>query len=134
MLGVAMPLLHGMRVAARAQRHDDLLQRGIAGALADAVDGAFHLAHAGPDGGERIGDRQAQIVVVVRGEDHLLGPRHPLAQHGEDAHHVLGQRIAHRIGDVDRGGAGAIAASTQRQRKSGSVRLPSSADHSTSSV
>ena len=29
------------------QRHDDLFERGIAGALAEAVDGAFDLARAG---------------------------------------------------------------------------------------
>ena len=36
-------------VGARAQRHDDFLQRCIAGALADAVDRAFDLARAGRD-------------------------------------------------------------------------------------
>ena len=43
-----------------------LFQRGVAGALADAVDGALHLAHAGADRGQRVGDGEAQVVVVVR--------------------------------------------------------------------
>ena len=33
------------------------------------------------DRGQRVGDRQAQIVVVMGGEDHLVGARHALAQH-----------------------------------------------------
>ena len=40
-------------------------QAGVAGALADAVDGGFHLADAGADGGQCVGDREAEIVVVV---------------------------------------------------------------------
>ena len=38
---------------------------GVAGALADAVDGAFHLARTGLNGGEGIGHRQAEIVVAM---------------------------------------------------------------------
>ena len=36
----------------------------------------------------------------------FVGARHAVAHHGEDALHVLGQRIADGVGDVDRGGAG----------------------------
>ena len=52
---------------------------GIAGALADAVDGGFHLARAGADRRQRVGDAQPQVVVVVGGQDHLLDARHALA-------------------------------------------------------
>ena len=38
-------------------------------------------------------------------EDDRVGPRHPLAQHGEDGGHLLGHRIADGVGDVDGGGA-----------------------------
>jgi hypothetical protein len=38
------------RVVAGAQRHRHLLQRGVARALADAVDGALDLPHAGLHG------------------------------------------------------------------------------------
>ncbi|EQD39804.1 hypothetical protein B1B_15218, partial [mine drainage metagenome] len=34
-------------IGARAQRHHHFLKRGVAGALADAVEGAFDLARAG---------------------------------------------------------------------------------------
>ena len=36
--------LVGQPIAARLQRHHDLFQRTVAGALTDAVDGAFDLA------------------------------------------------------------------------------------------
>ena len=71
----------GHDVLAHLQRHHDLFQRGIAGALADAVDGAFHLARARQHAGQRIGHRQAQIVMDMGGEDHLVGIGHALAQH-----------------------------------------------------
>ena len=90
-------------VLADADRHDRLLQRRVACALADAVDGAFHLAHARANGGQCVRDGEAEVVVVVRGEDHSIGARHALAELREDPGHVLGQRVAHRIRDVDRG-------------------------------
>ena len=58
-------------VAARAQRHHDLFQRGVAGALAEPVDRALHLTRAGGDAGQRVGDRQAEVVVAVRRDDEL---------------------------------------------------------------
>ena len=59
----------GQHVAARPDRHHDLFERGIAGPLADAVDGALDLPRAGRDAGQRVGDRQAEVVVAVDGED-----------------------------------------------------------------
>ena len=69
----------GQHVAAGLDRHDDLLERGVAGPLADAVDRAFDLPRAALDAGQRIGDRQAEIVVAMDGEDRLVGVRHALA-------------------------------------------------------
>ena len=66
-------------VAAHVQRHHDLLERGVAGALADAVDRALDLAGAALDRRQRVGDGQAEVVVAVRAEDHLVGVRHALA-------------------------------------------------------
>jgi hypothetical protein len=40
---------------AHLQRHHDFFQRRIAGAFADAVDRALHLARAGADRGEAVG-------------------------------------------------------------------------------
>ena len=65
-----------MRVGAHPHRHDDLFERRIAGALAEPVDGAFDLARAADDAGERIGDREAKIVVAMHREDRLVDVRH----------------------------------------------------------
>src|SRR5258708_29152340 len=51
----------------------DLFECRVAGALADAVDGALHLARTGCDGGERIGCGEAEVVVAMRGGDGALG-------------------------------------------------------------
>ena len=59
-------------IAAGVQRHDDFFERGVAGALADAVDGAFDLACAALDRRQRIRHRQAQIVVAVHADDRRI--------------------------------------------------------------
>ena len=41
----------------------------VAGPFADAVDGAFDLPGAVLDGGQAVGDGQAQVVVAVDAED-----------------------------------------------------------------
>ncbi len=66
----------GQRITAHAQRHHDLLHRRIAGALANAIDGAFDLPRAALDPRERVGDRKAQIVMAMDGEDRLVRIRH----------------------------------------------------------
>ena len=73
------PVVIRDRVLPGADRHHDLFQRRVAGTLADAVDRAFHLARAGAEGGDGVGDPQTQIVMVVRGQNHLLDPRHAIA-------------------------------------------------------
>ena len=95
----------GHAVVARAQRHDDLLERGIAGPLAEAVDGAFDLARTGADGGQRIGDGKAEIVVAVNGDDRLVDVRHAVHQHGDQRGEFLGHRIADGVRNIDRAGA-----------------------------
>ena len=58
-------------VAPRAQRHHDLLERGVAGPLADAVDRALDLTGTVRHAGQRVRDGQAQVVVAVR-RDHVV--------------------------------------------------------------
>ena len=53
-------------VAARVQQHDELLERRVARALADAVDRALDLPRArlrAP--AKRVGDGEAEVVVAV---------------------------------------------------------------------
>src|SRR3989454_3404832 len=79
--------------------------RRVARPLADPVHGALDLPGAGGDRRERVRDREAQVVVAVRGERHAVRARDALP-HG--AEHVLvldRQRVPHRVGEVDRGGA-----------------------------
>ncbi len=54
----------GVDVAAGFEGHDDFFEGGVAGAFADAVDGAFDLTGAALDGGEGIGDGEAEVVVA----------------------------------------------------------------------
>ena len=42
--------------------------------------------------------------MIMRGQDHLIRPRHAFPHHGENARHILRQRITDRIGDIDGGG------------------------------
>ncbi len=53
----------------RAQRHDHLFQRGVAGALAEPVDRDLDLARARLDAGQGVGRGKAEIVVAVRADD-----------------------------------------------------------------
>ena len=57
--------VQAMRVAAGPKQHHDLLERAVAGALADAVDRALHLPGAGEDTREGVGDGQAEVIVAV---------------------------------------------------------------------
>ena len=59
----------GQLVAADHESGGDLFESGVAGALADAVDGALDLARAGLDAGEGVGDGHAEVVMAMGGED-----------------------------------------------------------------
>lgn len=48
-------VLQAVDIPAGAQAHHDLVQRGVARALAQAVDGALHLAHAVGHAGDGVG-------------------------------------------------------------------------------
>src|SRR5580698_11031325 len=59
-------------VAADVEGGGDLFEGRVAGALADAVDGALDLACAILHSGQRVGDGQAEVVVAVRGKNNAL--------------------------------------------------------------
>src|SRR5450755_475186 len=58
----------GITVVAGLDRHDDLLERAVSGALADAVDGALDLPRPGLNRGDRVGYRESQIVVAMHAD------------------------------------------------------------------
>ena len=92
----------GEDVGARPHRHHDLLERGVAGALAQAVDRALHLAGAVHHRGERIGDGHPEVVVAVRGPDRLVRVRDAPEQFAEERAPAIRHAVADRVGHVDR--------------------------------
>src|SRR5580704_4898589 len=60
--------VHAEVIAARAQSHHHLLQRGVAGPLTDSVDGTFHLAGAVHYAAQSVGGRQAEVVVTMHAD------------------------------------------------------------------
>ena len=94
-------------VSAHLQRHDHFFQGGVAGPLAHAVDGDLHLPGPALHAGQAVGHGQAQVVVAVCGEDHAVGAGDVLDQVAEHRLVLGGIGVAHGVGDVDGGGAGA---------------------------
>jgi|GEM_PF-5776136 len=84
----------------------DLFEGGVAGSLADAVDGALDLADSGFDGGDGVGDGEAEVVVAVGGEDDVLRARDAIEDHAEHGGVVLGEAVADGVGEVEGGGTG----------------------------
>ena len=90
------------QIVTRADRHHDFFQRGVSGALSEPVDRAFDLPCTSAHAGERVGNRETQVVVAMRRQHDLLDARHAIAQHHDQIVIVLRQRIADGIGNVDR--------------------------------
>ena len=90
-----------MDVAAGPQQHHDLLQRAVAGALADAVDGALDLPGAREDARVGVGDGQPEVVVAVDRRSHRGEAGHQLVEAAEVLGVLLGRRVADGVGDVD---------------------------------
>ncbi len=70
---------------ARAQQHHYLLQRRVAGSLADSVHRALDLAAARFEAGQRVRNGQAQVVVAVHRDRHVPQPGDELVQLAEHA-------------------------------------------------
>ncbi len=93
-------------VAAHLERHYDLLQRSVSGALSDAIDRAFHLARPRFDGRQRIGDRQAEVVMAVHRDGDVLDAAHLFPNGADQRRKFCGNGVADGVGDIQRGGAG----------------------------
>ena len=52
--------------------HNDFFEGGVAGAFAEAIDGAFDLTGTASDTGDGVGRGQAEVVVAVAGDDGLI--------------------------------------------------------------
>ena len=89
----------------RPEGHDDLLERRVAGALAEAVDRDLDLARPGLDGGERVGRGEAEVVVAVDGDRRV--PPDEVDDAADEGPELGRDRVADGVGDVDRGGPGA---------------------------
>ena len=83
------------------QGHHDLLERTIAGPLAQAINGTLDLAGTGANGRKRIGNGQAQIVVAVNGNDGIGYIGDIGYQIGNNPVEVLRSGVANRIGNID---------------------------------
>ena len=99
--GIDARLLAREHVGARAHRHHDLLQRGVACALAQAVDGALDLPRAAQHAAQGVGHRHAQVVVAVHGVLHLVGAGHVADDRLDQRLHLTGRGVAHGVGQVD---------------------------------
>src|SRR5262249_46714569 len=90
----------------RIERHHDLFERGVARALADAVERALDLPRAVLDRGKTVGDSQAQIVMAMGADGDSFGVLESFAE-GADQLAVFGGRlIAYRVRYIDDGGSG----------------------------
>ena len=102
------PPQEGVEVAApHVQGHHQLLERGIASPLADAVDRALQLAGAVFHRLEEVGHRQAQVVVAMHRDHRLVDVGHLGIDTGDQLTEFRRGGVAHGVGDVDRGGTGA---------------------------
>ena len=89
-------------VLAHLQRHDDLLERGVARPLADAVDGAFHLAGAVLDRRQRVRHGQAEVVVAVHADRRPVDVPHMLRDALDEPAELLRNGESDGVRDVDR--------------------------------
>ena len=104
--------LRGDAVHLRVQAggHGHLLERRVAGALADAVDAGLDLARAAEHADQRVGGGETEVVVAVHGEHDVAQRRHLLVHPRDQAAPLVGRCVADGVGQVDRGRAGFDAA------------------------
>ena len=86
--------------------HDDFLERGVAGALAQAVDGALDLRCAVLDAGQRKRGCHAQVVVGVDADGDVLDAADVVCQALDAGAKVIRHLVAGGVRDVHHGRAG----------------------------
>ena len=104
-LAVGRPAEEGIEVAAsHVQGHHQLLEGGVAGPLADAVDRALELAGSVLDGLEEIGHGKPEIVVAVHRDHRLVNVGDIGIDAGDKGPEFGRGGVTDGVGDVDRGG------------------------------
>src|ERR1700722_20336778 len=93
-------------VTANHEGGGDLFKGGVAGAFADAIDGALDLAGAAFDAGQGVGNGHTEVVVAVSREDYVVDSRDASLDQAEERGVLLGGGEADGVGDVDGGGPG----------------------------
>ena len=88
------------------ERHHDLLERRVPGSLADPVDRAFPLSRARAHARERVGYREAEIVVTVRRQHDIPCAGNMVADAGDHRPILVRHRVADGVGNVERRRAG----------------------------
>ena len=96
----------GEFVVTHVDRHHDLFERSVAGALADAVDRALDLTRTADHAGQRIRHGHAEVVMAMHREHGLVRVRHALDQRLDEVGVFLRHRVAHGVRNVHRGRAG----------------------------
>ena len=87
------------------QSHDYFFEGSVAGAFADPVEGALHLACARLDGSEGVGDGEAEIIMAV-GAENRIGRSTSLGDDlGKHVAVFFGCSVAGGIGKIDSSGA-----------------------------
>ena len=93
-------------VLVAAQRHHDLLHRGVAGSFSDAVYGDFRLTCAVEHTGQSVRRSHAEVVVAVRGYYGLVDVLHVIDQIFDFGAVLVGQTVTGCVGNVHHCGAG----------------------------
>jgi hypothetical protein len=89
-----------VEIVSHVQRHDDLFERSVACALADAVDCNLDLPRAVLHGRQAVGDGQPEVVVAVDADHRVFDARHVLPDHRDALTELAGNRIADGIRDI----------------------------------
>ena len=90
-------------VAVHLNGHDNFLERGVAGALTQAVDGAFNLRSAVLDARKRERGGHAQVVVGVNADGDVLDATDVVGKALDAGAEVIGQLVAGGVRNVHDG-------------------------------
>ena len=98
--------LQAKEVVARPERHDHLLQRGVACPFADAIHGHLHLTRAVEHAGQRVGRGHSQVVVAVDRDNSAVDIGHVLDDGADECTELVGRGVTGGVRDVDDRGPG----------------------------